>query len=72
MYIQQVKSGHKSGEETPNQHIITAEKVNKKVRIDFSKEKMMEKECRCLRGVRLLPPKSKEFHAAETYVMSID
>lgn len=50
MYIQQVKSGHKSGEETPNQHIITAEKVNKKVRIDFSKEKMMEKECRCLRG----------------------
>lgn len=32
----------------------------------------MEKECGALRVARLLPPKSKDVRAADTYVMSID
>lgn len=40
MYIQQVKSAHKTGEE---KHITQKIKRTKKVRIDFSKEKKMRK-----------------------------
>lgn len=67
MYIQQVKSGHKTGVENPNQQ-YTGEKINKNVRRDFSKrgEKEEKRERRCLRVVRLLPLK------VQTYVMSID
>lgn len=39
MYTQQVKSGHKTGEETPNQHITQQRKSTKKARIDFNKKK---------------------------------
>lgn len=59
MYIQQVKSGHKTSEKTPNQHIKQQRKGNKKGRIDFGRQKMMEKEWSFTCFLAAAPPKVK-------------